>query len=236
MVEWLNGYTVAFRGFFIDPQLAALSNRLIPFLMDEGYIKFDVHWKKTPPLPEEFVSELNVYRQRLYELKLIGAYDNGIGYGNISCRYGQEGQFIISGSATGNIPVLSAAHYTLVAKVEAARNRLWCEGPVVASSESMSHAAVYEECPWVQGVIHVHHPGLWKSLLLKVPATDKSAPYGSPEMAASILQLLQQTACRELKIFVMEGHEDGIFTFGHSLDEAYEVLMVRYRPFLQDNI
>ncbi|MCB9267399.1 MAG: class II aldolase/adducin family protein [Lewinellaceae bacterium] len=204
--------------------------------MDEGYIKFDAHWKKAPPLPQADISELNIFRRRLYGLKLIGAYGNGIGYGNISRRYGKEEQFVISGSATGNFPVLLAEHYALVTRVDARENELWCEGPVVASSESMSHAAVYQECPWVNGVIHVHHPGLWRALLHEVPTTDKSALYGSPEMVASIIQLMRKTRLKEQKIFVMEGHEEGIFTFGHSLQEAFGVLMMYYHAFLREDI
>ena len=199
--------------------------------MDEGYIKFESHWKETAPLPGAEIEELNTWRQRLYEMSLIGAYDNGVGYGNISRRYGKTGQFIISGSATGNLAELTASHYALVTRVEAGENRLWCEGPVVASSESMSHAAIYQECPGVNGVIHVHHAGLWKALLHKVPTTDKEAPYGSPEMAASIVHLIQETRLKEQKIFVMEGHEEGIFTFGHSLAEAFKVLMLHYHTF-----
>lgn len=199
--------------------------------MDEGYIKFEAHWKNAPPLPEKEIDELNAFRRRLYGLKLIGAYDNGVGYGNISRRYGKTGQFIISGSATGNLAELAASHYALVTRVEAAENRLWCEGRVVASSESMSHAAIYQECPGVNGVIHVHHAGLWKALLHNVPTTDKEAPYGSPEMAASIVHLIRETRLKEQKIFVMEGHEEGIFTFAHSLAEAFDVLMRYFHAF-----
>ncbi len=204
--------------------------------MDEGYIKFDSHWKKAPPLPEAEIAELNTYRQRLYEQGLIGAYDNGIGYGNISRRYGDSGQFIISGSATGNLEELTAKHYALVTKVEARQNRIWGEGPVAASSEAMSHAAIYRECPWVHGVIHVHHAGLWASLLHKAPTTAKKARYGSPEMVDSIIQLMRETRLEELKIFVMEGHQEGIFTFGHSLKEAFDVLMMYYNAFLHEDI
>lgn len=198
-------------------------------MMDEGYIKFAAHWAKTNPLPEEAIAELNAWRQRLYALGLIGAYENGIGFGNISRRYGQQGQFIISGSATGNVSVLEAAHYALVTKVIPAENCLWCEGPVIASSESMSHAAVYQECPWVEGVIHVHHEGLWARLLHQVPTTDLNAPYGSPEMAASIIRLLRETDLKARKIFVMEGHKEGIFAFGASLAEAFATLMDYYQ-------
>ena len=197
--------------------------------MDEGYIKFDARWVKTSPLRDEAVAELNSWRQKLYDLELIGAYEDGIGYGNISRRYGPAGQFLISGSATGNFPLLTAEHYAIVTKVDAPHNRLWCEGPVVASSESMSHAAVYQECPWVNGVIHVHHLGMWEALLHQVPTTDKRAPYGSPEMVASIVQLMRETDLKERKIFVMEGHREGIFTFGASLEEAFEVLMPYFR-------
>ena len=83
--------------------------------------------------------------------------------------------------------------------------------------------------PWVNGVIHVHHLGMWEALLHQVPTTDKSAPYGSPEMVASIVQLMRETDLKERKIFVMEGHREGIFTFGASLEEAFEVLMPYFR-------
>jgi L-ribulose-5-phosphate 4-epimerase len=198
-------------------------------MMDEGYIKFETHWTKTDPLPEAASAELNSWRQRLYELGLIGAYPDGIGFGNISQRHGQEGQFLISGSATGNLPVLGPEHYALVTKVLPAENRLWCAGPLIASSESMSHAAVYQECPWVEGVIHVHHEGLWQRLLHQVPTTDRSAPYGSPEMAASIVRLLRETDLKMRRIFVMEGHREGIFAFGASLEEAFATLMEYYQ-------
>lgn len=197
--------------------------------MEEGYIKFEARWVKTGPLPEEAVAELNYWRQKLYDLKLIGAYENGVGYGNISRPYGPGGRFVISGSATGNFPVLKASHYALVTNVDAPRNLLWCEGPVIASSESMSHAAVYQECPWAKGVIHVHHQGMWEELLNKVPTTDKSAPYGSPEMVASIIRLMRETDLKAKKIFVMEGHQEGIFTFGGSLEEAFDVLIGYFR-------
>jgi hypothetical protein len=58
----------------------------------------------------------------------------------------------------------------------------------------------------------------------KVPTTDASAPYGSPEMVESIRQLLVDTDLKACKIFVMEGHEEGIFTFGADLAEAMAVL------------
>lgn len=193
-------------------------------MMDEGYIKFNAQWKKGDALPSPFLQPLIKTRQELYALGLIGAYDNGIGYGNISRRWNEAGQFVISGSATGNFKQLNEEHFTLVTQVNIERNTLWCEGPIIASSESMSHAVIYRECPWVNAVIHVHHLGMWKHLLHQVPTTDASATYGSPEMAYSIIDLLQNTDLPDKKIFVMEGHREGVFVFGEDMDDALDTI------------
>jgi ribulose-5-phosphate 4-epimerase/fuculose-1-phosphate aldolase len=193
--------------------------------MDEGYIKFKAIWEKSPAMPLSYLKNLNRWRDRLYSLGLIGAYENGIGFGNISERFDEGSSFLVSGSGTGNLDRLNGKHYAQVTGVDVQKNSLHCQGPIVASSESMSHAMIYRECPWVHGVIHVHNLELWIDLLHKVPTTDKAAPYGSPEMAFSILDLLSNTDLKRKKIFVMEGHEEGIFTFGETLDEAGNVLL-----------
>ncbi len=188
--------------------------------IEEGYLKFQANWTQTPPLPEAEIVELNHWRSVMYDHQLIGAYDNGIGFGNISRRLNTEGQFLISGTATGGISKLNGAHYAIVRRVNLAKNTLECEGPVIASSESMSHAVIYQECPRVNGVIHVHHLRLWQALLHRVPTTDRTATYGTPEMALSIVDLLHNTDLQSLRIFVMEGHEEGIFAFGETLEDA----------------
>ncbi|MEM1214163.1 MAG: class II aldolase/adducin family protein, partial [Bacteroidota bacterium] len=145
-------------------------------------------------------------------------------FGNISQRIGTTDTFYVSGSATGGHAELGAAHFAKVTAVDAVRNRLWCSGPILASSESMSHAVLYEQLPWVRGVIHIHHLAAWQQLLHQVPTTDASAPYGSPEMVRSIATLLQTTDLPEQRLFVMEGHREGIFAFGESLEAAFAIL------------
>lgn len=198
-------------------------------MSDEGYIKFEVRWTEAPPLPAAELRSLDGWRQQLYELGLIGAYPGGIGFGNISRRFSDSDQFIISGSATGNHSHLQPEHYALVTDVDIDTNTLWCQGPIVASSESMSHAVIYRQLPSVDAVIHVHHLGMWERLLHRVPTTDAAAAYGSPEMARSIVDLLRHTDLPEQKIFVMEGHREGIFTFGGDLEEAGQVLLVYFK-------
>ena len=53
-------------------------------MLDEGYIKFKANWTKNDVIISEHITRLNYWRQEMYRLGLIGAYDNEIGYGNIS--------------------------------------------------------------------------------------------------------------------------------------------------------
>lgn len=199
--------------------------------MDEGYIKFNCYWKKADPLPGELLAGLNAWRQKLYTLGLIGMYDNGIGFGNISIR--QPGQaFIITGSATGGLPKPDERHYVLVNAYDLEQNSLECTGPVIASSESLSHAVIYTASQAIQAVIHVHHAKAWQGLIDRLPTTNRSITYGTPAMACGILRLFRESALKKDKILVMGGHPEGIITFGHSLDEAGEVLLKHLKDFL----
>ncbi|GJM32378.1 MAG: hypothetical protein DHS20C18_13790 [Saprospiraceae bacterium] len=194
-------------------------------MLDEGYIKFQPVWTPAEPLNWNILNELDHWRTVLYQHQLIGAYDNGIGFGNISQRWNAGHQFIISGSATGNIAKLNSQHYSLVERVEVDQNTLYCSGPILASSESMSHAVIYQECPWVNAVIHVHHLEYWKTLLHQIPTTPEQATYGTPDMAYAIIDLLQNDDLIKKKLFVMAGHEEGIFAFGESLETAASSLL-----------
>ncbi len=44
-------------------------------------------------------------------------------------------------------------------------------------------------------------------------------------MADEVRRLFRETDVRKLKIFGMAGHEDGIITFGHTAEEAGQVLV-----------
>lgn len=197
---------------------------------EEGYIKFSADWEKAPPPPAHFLEDLIAVRSELYKMRLIGMYPGGVGYGNISKRWDQEGRFVISGTATGGVEPLSPAHFTMVESADIANNLLHCAGPVMASSESMSHAAVYRQCPEVNGVIHIHSAGLWERWLEKAPTTPASAAYGTPEMAFAIMELLEQPQRRAWKFFVMGGHREGCIAFGSDLWDAFEHIRSREKP------
>jgi len=188
--------------------------------IEEGYIKFHCTWKKGPALSANQLKSISWGRQEMYSRGLIGAYDNGIGYGNISERIEEE-KFVISGSATGGFKKLESVHYSMVQKIDVKKNRVWCSGPIKASSETMSHAVIYQNCPEVNAVIHIHDLSLWKSIVHQAPTTDASVPYGTPEMAKEIIRLLKNTNVRQhTGYFAMAGHEEGIIAFGTSMEHA----------------
>jgi ribulose-5-phosphate 4-epimerase/fuculose-1-phosphate aldolase len=193
-------------------------------LPDEGYVKFQAVWERAAGLPAPKLAELSHWRNEMHRHHLIGVYENGIGFGNISQRC-EGNQFIISGTATGHLANLTPAHFTTVTDFEVEKNTVHCRGPIMASSEAMSHAVIYRECPEVHGIIHAHHAKLWEQLLDRVPTTADGATYGSPEMANSIVNLLKDSDLRQQKIFVMRSHPEGIFAFGENLQQAATLLL-----------
>jgi ribulose-5-phosphate 4-epimerase/fuculose-1-phosphate aldolase len=190
-------------------------------MQEEGVIKFKCNWIKDSPLDFALIKDMNKWRDKLYAANLIGKNKDGIGYGNISIRYKQN-NFIITGSSTGKLPKLTAEHYAVVTEYDLDKNTLTAVGPVIASSESLTHAVIYEHQKDVNTVIHVHHPALWKKLLEILPATGNHIEYGTPAMAREILRLFEESNLAEEKIFAMGGHEEGIVSFGKDIDEAGE--------------
>ena len=113
--------------------------------LDEGYVKYQSFWTKAPVPHAAATEELETWRRPLHASGLIGYYgEHGIGYGNISIRCGEPGQFMISGTQTGHIEMTDKTHYALVTSYGIHFNRVCCVGPVQASSEAMTHAAIYE--------------------------------------------------------------------------------------------
>src|SRR5262249_38625969 len=157
--------------------------------MDEGYIKYKCIWIKSAPLPTKELICINTWRQKLFALGMIGAYEQEIGFGNISIRPRNYPQFIISGTQTGHIPLLNNHHYTLVTEFNIKKNSLTCKGPIKASSESLTHAAIYMYDKDIKSVIHVHHSGLWKNMIYKVPTINQNVQYGTREMYYEVIRL-----------------------------------------------
>jgi ribulose-5-phosphate 4-epimerase/fuculose-1-phosphate aldolase len=189
------------------------------------YVKFTYARARAEiPAFDELVG-LNACRRRLRALRVIGVDSNGIGFGNLSVRDGETNNFYITGSATGGLPELTAADCVRVVAYDFASNWLRYEGAAIPSSESLTHAAIYESDPSTSAVIHCHESVLWGMLLDRVPTTSKSVAYGTPEMAYEIMRLFKANDVRSMKILVMAGHKGGIVSFGKNLEEAFGVFM-----------
>ncbi len=200
--------------------------------LEEGYIKFDLDWKKSS-LGEFFgFKEINFWRQTLFSLGLIGAYDDGVGYGNLSVRVPSSNSFIITGASTGKLSELSAEHYSKVVAFDFSKNWVSCVGEVKASSESLTHAAIYSALPKVNSVFHVHNKNLWLTLVDKVPHTSSAVEYGTKEMALEVSALVSDNIVQKEKVFAMGGHVDGVVSFGDSVDKAGKALLLHYLPLL----
>ena len=189
------------------------------------YVKFTYQRARADIAPFDALTELNACRRKLLEQRLIGLDANGIGFGNLSVRDGSTTSFYITGSATGGLPELRPTDCVRVVAYDFAKNWLRYEGLAIPSSESLTHAAIYESDPSTSAVIHCHDPVLWRALRDRVPTSSKAVAYGTPEMAYEIMRLFKGTDVRSRKLLVMAGHDGGIVTFGQNFEEACDVVM-----------
>jgi len=204
----------------------------------EGVIKFHSDHDGSPLVAArygEFACRLIAWREIMALTGLVGQetglYD-GAGYGNVSCRVppytsgrGRR-SFLITGTQTSGRRCIGLDGFCLVKRYDYRTNRVESQGSSLPSSESMTHAAVYDLGPHIRTVLHAHSPVLWRhAAALRIPTTEPSVAYGTPEMASEVQRLYGEGLFAERKILSMGGHEDGIVTFGRSTQEAGEVLL-----------
>jgi L-ribulose-5-phosphate 4-epimerase len=189
------------------------------------YVRFTCERVTSRLPPFDGLAALNAHRRKLLELRLIGVDSNGVGFGNLSVRDDATNNFYITGSATGGLPELTLADCAKVVAYDFAKNLVRYEGAAIPSSESLTHAAVYQSNADAGAIIHCHDPALWETLLDQAPTTSRAAEYGTPQLASEIMRLFAHTDLRARKILVMEGHEGGVVTFGKNLAEAVAVLL-----------
>ncbi len=189
--------------------------------LDEGYIKYQSHWSPGPAPDPAAARLLEKWRRPLFAAGLVGHYDElDIGFGNLSTRSGEPGQFLITGTQTGHIERTTTEHYSLVTAFKINRNEVFCAGPAQASSEAMTHAAIYELAPSINAIVHVHSKSLWDQYLHVLPTTDSAVTYGTPEMAEEFGRLYRESAFGSDGIAVMGGHDEGLICVGASLEQA----------------
>lgn len=204
-------------------------------MIDEGYTKFVVDWTGRTPVDDPAVAELERWRKPLFDVGLIGHYaDVGIGYGNLSVREFGAREFLISATQTGHLSRTGREHYARVTDWNIDANHVTCRGAAQASSETLTHAAIYELDRRICAVVHVHDPGLWQALKGAVPTTDADAAYGTPEMAREFARIWRETDFAASGIAAMAGHDAGIVSIGESLEQAARRVLALYDRFYKN--
>lgn len=190
----------------------------------EGVIKFNLTFQLEELVGIDVV-ELSQWRSKLKERGLLGQVQDryeGYGFGNISQR--TAGGFVISGTQTGVLESVTLSDYALCESWDLKQNAINSRGTTKPSSESLSHASIYDVHESAICALHAHSPDIWsKSIRLGIAVTDESVPYGTPEMAKEVRRVIAEMSCPG--IFSMGGHEDGVFTFGKSLEEAGKLML-----------
>ncbi|MGB0647290.1 MAG: class II aldolase/adducin family protein [Bradymonadia bacterium] len=183
--------------------------------------------------------ELNEWRFVLKQFGWLGQapdrYD-GLGFGNLSVRVGSRTseighrQFLISGSQTGHLPTLPDSHIAWISAYTVMQNEVTHATHALPSSETLTHAAIYDSNANMRACIHVHCPVIWNNCdRLNLPYVPKQVPYGTVEMARNILDLQRKISPLDPKPIVMKGHEDGVICGASSLEVAFLSLLNTFR-------
>ena len=199
----------------------------------EGVIKFSATHQEAEIAAAEIAAvqtELLGWRALLHALGLIGqdaTRYGGAGFGNVSARLPpfaagrHQRAFVITGTQTCAKPTLCRNDLCVVSGYDYDRNQVLSRGPVLPSSEAMTHAAVYDSWTKARFVFHVHSPTLWHAAgRLGLPTTAPDVAYGTPEIARAVRDLVSAGIVRKRGVFVMGGHQDGVVAFATSAPAA----------------
>lgn len=191
----------------------------------EGVIKFTLDYTERAAEPISELGVLEAWRSIYKETGLIGedpARYDGYGFGNLSAR--TPSGLVITGTQTGAIERLNEDHYAEVTGWRLSENSVIASGPVKPSSESLTHAAVYEAFDEIQFVFHVHSPDIWRATeRLAIACTPIEIAYGTVEMAMSLKKMTQSIGSEGL--MTMLGHEDGVMSWGPSANVAGQLII-----------
>ena len=84
----------------------------------------------------------------------------------------------------------------------------------------MTHGSIYALGDAIGAVVHAHSAELWHQYLGKLPTTNPEIAYGTPEMAQELDRLYRMEGLRDSGVAVLAGHDDGLISFGTTLEEA----------------
>lgn len=206
-------------GRTLDPRIVLQVSNSV----EEGTIQFayellpfessDLEQLRTDPQ----YAPIAAWRSVLRQLNLIGQMPDryaGFAYGNLSFRRADD--FVVTASQTSGAQELTLEDLAIVSHANTERFWVDARGTQPPSSESITHAMLYQADPRVRCILHIHNPSIWQQRQsLKLLQTAEDVGYGTPAMAAAVKSLLENNQSRPL-LFATAGHEDGVFVCGRT--------------------
>jgi ribulose-5-phosphate 4-epimerase/fuculose-1-phosphate aldolase len=212
-------------------------------VIDDGVIKYDrSNFSPCEGLMATEYTDLEYWRKKLYQMKLIGEYPEAlVGFGNMSVVFDYSDffesthpQFVITGTQTGKYKELNGTHYTRILDYEVDQLKIKMMGSIEASSEALTHAAIYAANSNIKAVFHIHSNDIWLQMLADgSDKTSASIPYGTVEMAHATMKCISK---KDAGVFCMHGHEDGIVIYGRSLEEAGDLTIQLYKKYVHPEL
>jgi hypothetical protein len=200
--------------------------------MKEGIVKFNFSHKQKESITKKEIEPLNNIRKQLREWSLLGVYpadhpkNPKTGYGNISKRVSNnKRRFIITGTQTSDKKKLTVEDYCRIISYSIKKGTVDSEGLSMPSSETLTHAAVYDAQSDINFVCHVHNKIIWKNYKeLELKTIPKEATFGSLKLAKEIRKFYQEHDGTE--VVIMLGHEEGILLGSKKKEDILDELQV----------
>lgn len=197
----------------------------------EGVIKFQMRHKYQSVKSDwQELRQMNAWRHLLFRLQMIGQDDKrygGLAFGNVSRRRGREGaHFWVSATQTSSKAFLSQEELCEVMAYDLQQHILYSRGLAPPSSETLTHASIYQAKAQVSCVIHVHSPDIWlQTHQLGLAHTDSNISYGTHAMVEATQNLLDGPLSGNCGLYTMLGHEDGVVAFAENIADCAELII-----------
>jgi ribulose-5-phosphate 4-epimerase/fuculose-1-phosphate aldolase len=189
--------------------------------MAEQYIgvKFKTVFLSSESKYEDSLPELIKWCNLFGEHGLAPYYSGG-SFGNLSFRQEKgKSPFTITATGVDLNGILQGDAFVHVSECDFTNEIVYVYGQKNPSSESMLHAAIYNQRNDVMAVFHGHCDLILayaKDLI--IPVTEKECPYGSLELVKSVL-----TISAEQKFLVIKNH--GFVSIGPSMSDTGQLAL-----------
>ena len=194
-------------------------------MINKNIDEYSLRYTRTKEIAVKECNKIEKIRMRLYSLGLIGAYCDGIGFGNISVRYKKKSSFVITSKETGEFPKLNPNYYSFVKKVDLEKFTVYAIGPSKPCDEAINHACIYDLDSQINAVIHVHNEKLWDYMLKNDYLSTNDTLWDSNKIVEDIKKMYKDIDPFLNNAFVLKGDFEGVVTFGKTLKDAEKALL-----------